>query len=84
MKITICGSIAVYDKMLEIEKQLLLLGHEVKLPPSEIEDENEKLFLFQNIIREERVKQIIIAGSGQKRAKQCTGILIRWNGATRY
>lgn len=36
MKITLCGSIAFYDEMLAIQKQLEELGHEVRLPPPEI------------------------------------------------
>ncbi|MAG12279.1 hypothetical protein CL630_00500 [bacterium] len=40
MKITICGSIAFFDEMLEIKKHLEELGHEVKLPPSEIAGED--------------------------------------------
>ena len=40
MKITICGSIAFYEEMLETKKKLESLGHQVKLPPSEIENEN--------------------------------------------
>jgi len=40
MKITICGSIAFYDEMLNIKSKLELLGHEVKLPPHEIKDDN--------------------------------------------
>ncbi len=40
MKVTICGSIAVYDEMLENKNKLEQLGHEVKLPPFEIKDEN--------------------------------------------
>ena len=40
MKITLCGSIAFYGEMLEIKKQLEALGHEIKLPPAEIQDEN--------------------------------------------
>lgn len=40
MKITICGSIAFYDEMLEIKKKLEQLGHLVKLPPFEVKDEN--------------------------------------------
>jgi len=40
MKITICGSIAFFDEMDKISKQLKELGHEVKLPPYEIEDDN--------------------------------------------
>ncbi|MDO8512632.1 MAG: hypothetical protein Q7S57_05125 [bacterium] len=40
MKITLCGSIAFFDKMLDVKKQLETLGHEVKLPPTEVPDEN--------------------------------------------
>ncbi len=40
MKITICGSIAFFDKMEEAKEQLEKLGHEVKIPPVGIRDEN--------------------------------------------
>ncbi|MFA6307354.1 MAG: hypothetical protein WC664_00755 [Patescibacteria group bacterium] len=40
MKITICGSIAFYDEMLDVKKKLEQLGHLVKLPPFEVKDEN--------------------------------------------
>ena len=40
MKITICGSIAFYDEMLEIKRKLEELGHEVELPPKEIIDKD--------------------------------------------
>ena len=40
MKITICGSIAFYDEMLDIKKELEQLGHQVELPPFEVKDEN--------------------------------------------
>lgn len=43
MKITLCGSIAFYDKMLSVKGELEKDGHIVKLPPHEIEDENGKL-----------------------------------------
>lgn len=36
MKITICGSIAFYNKMLEAKEDLEKLGHEVDLPPTMI------------------------------------------------
>ncbi|MFA6514437.1 MAG: hypothetical protein WCT50_04105 [Patescibacteria group bacterium] len=39
MKITLCGSIAFYDEMLDVKRQLEVLGHEVKLPISEVMDE---------------------------------------------
>jgi hypothetical protein len=39
MKITICGSIAFFDEMLDVKKQLEELGHKVDLPPTEIVDE---------------------------------------------
>ena len=40
MKITICGSIAFFDSMREFKDKLEALGHEVKLPPTEVEDNN--------------------------------------------
>lgn len=40
MKITLCGSIAFFDQMLDVKKQLESLGHEVKLPPTEVPDEH--------------------------------------------
>ena len=40
MNITICGSIAFYDEMLDIKKKLEQLGHQIKLPPFEVKDEN--------------------------------------------
>jgi len=38
MKITICGSIAFFDEMLDIKGKLEQLGNEVEMPPVEIED----------------------------------------------
>lgn len=43
MKITLCGSIAFFDQMLAVKKQLEALGHEVKLPPTEVPDENGRM-----------------------------------------
>jgi len=43
MKITICGSIAFYDEMLDIKNKLENLGHEVKLPPIEVPGKNGEL-----------------------------------------
>lgn len=40
MKITICGSIAFIDEMQKAKEKLEKLGHEVKLPPSEMIDGN--------------------------------------------
>lgn len=40
MKITICGSVAFIDEMLETKKKLEELGHEVKMPPTEVNDKN--------------------------------------------
>lgn len=39
MKVTICGSIAFYDEMLKTKNELEELGHEVRLPPSELKDD---------------------------------------------
>jgi len=38
MKITLCGSIAFLNEMLDIKKQLEELGHKVEMPPVEVED----------------------------------------------
>lgn len=43
MKVTICGSIAFYENMLDVKEKLEKLGHVVKLPPHEVKDENEKM-----------------------------------------
>jgi len=43
MKITICGSIAFFPKMQEVEQELLKLSHEVKLPPVEVPGEDGKM-----------------------------------------
>ncbi len=40
MKITICGSIAFYNEMLDVKEKLEQLGHQVKLPPFEVKDDN--------------------------------------------
>lgn len=40
MNITLCGSIAFHDEMVQIKTRLEQLGHRVELPPYEIEDEN--------------------------------------------
>lgn len=40
MKITLCGSITFIDEMLELEKRLAALGHEIKLPLPELVDKN--------------------------------------------
>lgn len=43
MKITLCGSIAFYDEMLEVKARLESLGHEVKLPPKEVRGKDGEL-----------------------------------------
>lgn len=40
MKITICGSIAFYKQMELVTAELKAMGHEVKLPPNKIKDDN--------------------------------------------
>jgi len=40
MKITICGSIAFYDEMLDAKNILEGMGHEIDLPPAKIKNEN--------------------------------------------
>lgn len=43
MNVTICGSIAFFDEMLDMKKELEQLGHEVKMPIGEVKDENGNL-----------------------------------------
>lgn len=47
MKITICGSIAFYERMQSMRDELMNLGHEVKLPPHEIKDEDGRIIPIQ-------------------------------------
>ncbi len=39
MNITICGSIAFYEEMIDVKERLEQLGHQVKLPPFEVKDD---------------------------------------------
>lgn len=48
MKITICGSIAFYDKMEEAKDTLELFGHEVDLPPSKLHDDQGNIISVQD------------------------------------
>jgi len=43
MNITICGSIAFYDEMIQVKEQLESLGHTIKLPPIEVKDKDGNL-----------------------------------------
>jgi len=38
MKVTICGSIAFIDEMQAVKQELEALGHEVRMPPTEVAD----------------------------------------------
>jgi len=57
MKITICGSIAFYDEMQKTKELLEQIGHQVKLPPAEVPDENGNLISVSEYykIRKEQV-----------------------------
>ena len=43
MKITICGSMAFFDEMLQVKQELEELGHSVKMPLTEITDNTGKV-----------------------------------------
>lgn len=43
MKITLCGSIAFYSEMQKIKQQLEEMGHEIKLPPTEVRGKDGQL-----------------------------------------
>ena len=55
MKITLCGSIAFYTEMQEIQNKLEKMGHEVKVPPIEVPGKDGTMISVQeyyNIRRE--------------------------------
>ncbi|MDD5750580.1 MAG: hypothetical protein PHU56_02945 [Candidatus Pacebacteria bacterium] len=54
MKITICGSIAFFDEMTGVKKDLELLGHEVKLPPVEIPNEQGEMISIKEYYRQRK------------------------------
>ncbi|MCM8764411.1 MAG: hypothetical protein NC830_03490, partial [Candidatus Omnitrophica bacterium] len=59
MKITICGSIAFYDEMVNIKKELERLEHIVKMPPSALRNSNEEVISskeFYKIRKQENIK----------------------------
>jgi len=43
MKITICGSIAFFDEMVDMKSKLEEMGYRVDLPPTEIKNEDGKM-----------------------------------------
>lgn len=51
MNVTICGSIAFFEEMLKAKKILEDIGHNVKLPPTEIADEKGNLISVQEYYR---------------------------------
>ena len=85
MKITICGSMSIFEKLKEIEKNLLELGHQVFMPVNfgvdylNISNEDfGKLKKEKNAIREhfERIKQsdaILVCNFDKKEIKNYIG-----------
>lgn len=57
MKITICGSIAFYDEMLQVKKELEDLNHEVFLPPMEIKDENGEMISVKDYYHKRKAEK---------------------------
>jgi len=51
MKITICGSIAFFDEMMAVKNDLQKMGHEVKLPPTEIPNEQGEMVSIKEYYR---------------------------------
>lgn len=70
MKITLCGSIAFYDEMQSVRDILEKLGDEVKLPPSEISDENGKKSQSKNIMLCANQQTLHQDGSGTEKKRQ--------------
>jgi len=60
MKITLCGSLKFYDKMIKIKEELLNLGHSVTMPIKDAEtDYNNKSVEqgFKNIIKHDTIRE---------------------------
>lgn len=55
MKITLCGSTAFYDEMLDIKEKLELMGNEVKLPPIEVKDGDGNMIPIKEYYRRRKV-----------------------------
>ena len=84
MKITICGSIAFFDEMVEAKKVLESFGHEVDLPPTEIKDEKGDLISVKEYYRlrkEENIKDDSWIWDRKKEAIICHFKKIEWSDA---
>lgn len=75
MKITICASIAFYDKMMAVKNNLEALGHEVDLPPSEIKNEQGEMISVSDYYDKRKQKKIIPVGYGTEKKKLLECIL---------
>ena len=73
MKICLCGSIAFFDEMLKVKKELEDLGHEVKLPPNEIENEHGKMMNVREYyrLRQDTSDEESWVWSAKERAIRC-------------
>lgn len=57
MTLTICGTIAFFDSMTEIKEKLEEIGHEVKLPPTEVKGKDGNLISVQEYYRQRKEEQ---------------------------
>lgn len=55
MKVTICGSLAFFDEMVDAKERLQRLGHEVQMPPTEVLGENGEAMSVQEFYRLRKV-----------------------------
>lgn len=74
MKLTICGSIAFYDEMEQVQKQLQALGHEVKIPPMQFADEQGNMISTKEFYKQRKSEGDIPSWVWQRKAEA-----IRWH-----
>lgn len=68
MKITLCGSIAFYDEMVRVKKELEEIGHEVRLPPDKIEDSKGEFISVQDYYSLRKRERVMMqVGFGMQR-----------------
>jgi hypothetical protein len=58
MKITICGSIAFYEKMCKTKKELENKGHEVDIPPCELRDDSGRIISVQEYYKIRKAEKV--------------------------
>jgi hypothetical protein len=81
MKICLCGSIAFFDEMLNVKKELESLGHEVKLPPNEVENKHGEMVDVREYyrLRQDTSDEMSWVWTAKEKAIRCHFNKIEWS-----